>query len=67
VIFAGVNGFLDKVPVNQVTKFEQGLLDELRSKGSDLLATIREEKQLTSETEEKLKSFIGDYAKVFVG
>ncbi|MEQ9814497.1 MAG: F0F1 ATP synthase subunit alpha [Azospirillaceae bacterium] len=66
IIFAGVRGHLDKVPVGAVTKFEQGLLTELRSKGTDILATIRDEKQLSSETEEKLNTFIADYAKVFV-
>jgi len=66
VIFAGVRGHLDKVPVGAVTKFEQGLLTELRSKGTDILATIRDEKQLSSDTEEKLNTFIADYAKVFV-
>jgi len=64
-IFAGVRGFLDNVAVNDVSRFEEGLLNEVRSKGADILATIREEKQLSPETEEKLTAFIQNFAKVF--
>ncbi len=65
-IFAGTRGFLDKLPVSEVTRFERALIDELRSKAGDLLQTIREEKVLSPETEERLTKFIGDFSKVFV-
>ena len=44
VIYAGVNGYLDKLPVSQVGKFEQGLLASLRNGGKDILDAIRKEK-----------------------
>ena len=65
-IFAGVRGHLDKVDVGQVRRFEQGLLAEARSSGADLLAAIRETKQLTPEIEDRLNTFIADFTKVFV-
>ena len=37
VIFAGVNGYLDKLPVNKVGAFEQGFLALLRTEHKDLL------------------------------
>src|SRR6185437_13226772 len=47
VIFAGVNGYLDKLPVNRVSEFERGLLATLRAKNADVLADIAKEKALS--------------------
>src|SRR6201988_4330886 len=44
VIFAGVNGYLDKITVPQIGKFAQGLLSYLRPEGKDILDAIRTEK-----------------------
>jgi F-type H+-transporting ATPase subunit alpha len=65
-IFAGVRGHLDTVPVNRVQDFETGLLDALRDDGKAILEGIRNEKQISPENEEKLTSFIVNYAKTFV-
>jgi F-type H+-transporting ATPase subunit alpha len=65
VIFAGVNGYLDKLAVDQVGKFEEGLLAYIRGEGKDILDTIRKEKALSDELREKLKKAIDNYAKSF--
>ncbi|WP_424983524.1 F0F1 ATP synthase subunit alpha [Maritalea sp. S77] len=65
VIFAGVNGYIDKVEVRDVQKFEAGLLSALRSKHQDLLTTIAKEKALSDDLKAKLDAAIGDYAKTF--
>lgn len=65
VIFAGVNGYLDKVAVADVGKFEQGLLSYLRSEGKGILDTIRAEKQLSDDTRAKLKAALDSYSKSF--
>jgi len=65
VIYAGVKGFLDGIPVKDVTRFEHALLGDLRSKGADILATIREEKALSKDNEAKLAKFIKDFTKSF--
>ena len=65
VIFAGVNGYLDKLAVGDVGKFEQGLLGYMRSEGKDVLDTIRKEKALSDDTRSKLKEAIDTYAKTF--
>jgi F-type H+/Na+-transporting ATPase subunit alpha len=65
-IFAGVRGYLDKVEVADVNRFETSLLAELRAKSSDILASIRDKRELTGETEEKLKTFVENFAKTFV-
>ena len=65
VIYAGVKGYLDKVALDLVNKYETGLLAELRGKGKDILAAIRKEQQLTSEIEGKLKDLLETYSKTF--
>ena len=64
-IFAGVNGYLDKLPVGAVTRFEAELLDEVRDKGADILETIRTEGALSDGTREKLKGFLDSFATKF--
>ena len=64
-IFAGVRGYLDKIEVKDVTRFEAAMLDDLRANGQDILHAIRDEKELSEETEGKLKSFLDGFAKTF--
>ena len=64
-IFAGVNGYLDGIDIDQVTKFEARLLDEVRSKGGDILDAIRKDKELSEETEAKLTKFMDEFVKTF--
>ncbi len=65
VIFAGVRGYLDGVPVTKVTAFEAQLLAKLRAEGSDILSAIRDEQVLSDATEEKLKNFLDSFVKTF--
>jgi F-type H+/Na+-transporting ATPase subunit alpha len=65
VIYAGVNGFLDPIPVARVKAFEEGLLTLMRSKYADILNTIRDSRDLDDATAGKLKSAVDDYAKTF--
>jgi F-type H+-transporting ATPase subunit alpha len=64
-IFAGVRGYLDRVGVEDVGRFEQQLLSEVRGRGADILNAIRTEKALSKETEGKLVAFLDNFAKVF--
>ena len=65
VIFAGVNGYLDKLTVPQVGKFEQGLLAHMRGPGKAVLDDIRKEKALSDDLRGKLKGEIDAFAKTF--
>jgi F-type H+-transporting ATPase subunit alpha len=65
VIWAGTNGYLDRLPLNKVRAFEDGLLSLLRGKNSDILNTIRESRDLSDDTAAKLKSAVEGYAKTF--
>ena len=66
VIFAGVKGYLDNIPVRSVTRFEQGFISEVRANHADLLKTIREELTLSEETDKKLRGILETYVKNFV-
>ncbi|MBT6095808.1 MAG: F0F1 ATP synthase subunit alpha, partial [Rhodospirillaceae bacterium] len=65
VIFAGVNGYTDEIATGDITRFEQQYLDTIRDKGQDILASIRDDKAISDETEGKLKAFLDDFIKTF--
>ena len=64
-IYAGVNGFLDKVSIENISKFENDLMVLIKSSHKDILKSIRDEKALTDSTEEKLKKAIEVFLKTF--
>jgi F-type H+/Na+-transporting ATPase subunit alpha len=65
VIYAGVNGYLDPIPVNRVRAFEEGLLALLRTKHADILDTIRNTRDLDDAATAKLKTTVDAFAKTF--
>jgi len=65
VIYAGVNGYLDALPVNKVRAFEDGLLSLVRSKHADLLNEIGSSKDLSDANAAKLKDVVAGFAKSF--
>jgi F-type H+-transporting ATPase subunit alpha len=65
VIFAGVNGYLDKLPVNKVSEFEQGFLNLLRTDHKALLEDIRTKRELNDDIRAKLRAAADAFAKVF--
>jgi F-type H+-transporting ATPase subunit alpha len=64
-IFAGVRGYLDKLPVNDVGRFEQAVLESMRGKNKAILDAIRTEQQLSKDTEEKLKAALDEISRTF--
>jgi F-type H+-transporting ATPase subunit alpha len=65
VIYAGVNGYLDPIPVSRVRAFEDGLLGALRSEHADILNEIRSTRDLGDATAARLKGAVDAYAKAF--
>ena len=64
-IFAGVNGYLDKIPTGDVTRFEQAFLSEMRSRHADVLTGIRDTKDLGDDLKKKLVAALDAFAKTF--
>jgi F-type H+-transporting ATPase subunit alpha len=66
VIFAGISGYLDKLPVSAVGRFERGLVTFMRQKKSDVLDWItNEDPKIKGDAADKLKAAIEEYAADF--
>ncbi|KAJ2358985.1 Alpha subunit of the F1 sector of mitochondrial F1F0 ATP synthase [Coemansia sp. RSA 2618] len=66
IIFAGVNGFLDKVPTARIVEFEQKFIPFVRSNHKDILDTISTKGQIDEATDKKLREITGDFVKSFI-
>jgi F-type H+-transporting ATPase subunit alpha len=64
-IFAGTRGYLDRVEVADVVRFETSLLGELRAKEPELLAAIRSEREISPTVEKGLGDFLEGFARTF--
>jgi F-type H+-transporting ATPase subunit alpha len=61
VLYAGTQGFLDKVPVARVREWEAGFVRFLRSEEADLLSEIEKQKALDDKLFERLKAAISTF------
>src|SRR5262244_39213 len=64
-VWAGTQGYLDDVPVEDVRRFETEFLDELARSRSGVYASIRETGQLTDDTATTLKDAIEEFRRGF--
>mgnify|MGYP005744575245 FL=1 len=64
-IYAGVNGYLDAIDVNKISRFENDLMNLIKGIYKDILKSIRDEQSLSDKTEEKLKKAIEEFMKTF--
>ncbi|MDO6725787.1 MAG: F0F1 ATP synthase subunit alpha [Cognatishimia sp.] len=66
LIFAGTNGYLDKVDVKDVGRYEAALLAHLRGKNADLLQWITDEDpKIKGEAADKVKAALDEFAADF--
>ena len=66
VVYAGTKGYLDKISVRQVGRFESGLLNHIRQNHADLLADItNNDRKVSDDLEAAVKSAIEEFAKDF--
>jgi F-type H+-transporting ATPase subunit alpha len=64
-IFAGVNGYLDTIPVADVTRYEEAMLADLRANHAGVLSQIRDSKDLGDEAKAGLKAALDGFSKTF--
>ena len=64
-IFAGTQGFLDAVAVQDVVRYEAAMLADLRANHADILSAVRDSKDLSDEVKAKLKAALEAFAKTF--
>ncbi|MGB3246559.1 MAG: F0F1 ATP synthase subunit alpha [Sulfitobacter sp.] len=66
MIFAGTNGFLDKLAIADIKRFEAGLLNHMRSKHKDVMDWItNEDPKIKDDAADKLKAAIASFATDF--
>jgi len=65
-IYAGTNGYFDKVPVNRVAEAEKGLLEYMRQEKSEIRDEIIETESLSDELIESLKAALTEFQDRFV-
>lgn len=61
VIFAGVEGCLDDVPVEKIRKFEENFVGFVKDKSPQILLKIKKEKEIKEETERDLRKIIEEF------
>ncbi len=66
VIYAGTRGYLDKVGLKDVTRFEKELLEYMRGAKKDTLRAIRDAKELNDKTEPMIKEALDAFSAKFV-
>ena len=64
-IFAGTRGYLDTIPVSEVSRFEASMLRELRATHPELLTAIRTEQEISPEVDKALSEFLDGFVKTF--
>ncbi|CAO3607259.1 ATP synthase subunit alpha [Cunninghamella echinulata] len=66
IVFAGVNGFLDKVPVQKIVDWEKDFIAHINSEHKDVLEEIRSQGVLSKELEGKLRDICENHTKSFI-
>jgi F-type H+-transporting ATPase subunit alpha len=64
-IFAGTQGYLDTIPVGDISRYLADLLGTIQQNSADILKAIREEQQISDDTEKKLRAALESYTKSF--
>jgi F-type H+-transporting ATPase subunit alpha len=64
-IFAGTSGYLDTVPVKDVTRYEDAMLAHLRHSHADILTAIRDSRDFADDVKAKLKDVLAAFGKTF--
>ncbi|CDS12926.1 Putative ATP synthase subunit alpha [Lichtheimia ramosa] len=65
IVFAGVNGFLDKLPVNKIVDWEKDFISHIQSEHKDVLEEIRTQGVLSKDLEGKLRDICENHVKSF--
>ncbi|KAG2224864.1 hypothetical protein INT45_008046 [Circinella minor] len=66
IVFAGVNGFLDKLPVNKVVDWERDFISHVQSEHKATLDEIRTQGVLSKDLEAKLRDICENHVKSFL-
>ncbi|MEA1997677.1 MAG: F0F1 ATP synthase subunit alpha, partial [Gemmatimonadota bacterium] len=65
LIFAGTKGFLDEIPTESLARFETEFLEAMRTRYSQILDKVAEQKDLTAEIEKGLEKAAAEFVEEF--
>ena len=65
LIFVGTAGYLDKLPISEIRRFESEYLDFLTHKHADILTEIAEKKTISDELREKMENAVKEFMELF--
>ena len=65
VIYSGVNGYLDKIPVNKVTAFESALIPYVQANAPEIFESVKKEGKISDAINAKIKKVLEDFVKTF--
>ena len=63
IVYAATKGYLDKMNVSDISKFEQSLLKQI---DPEILKSIREQKSISEQLDKKLKTFFDNFTEKFL-
>ncbi len=65
VIYAGVNGYLDEISVDNVQRFEKDLIEFVHTKHKSLYDELKSKAELTDDIEDRLKKILAEFKESF--
>ena len=65
MIYAGVNGYLDDINIEDISKYESGLSEHISANNQSILDTIMTTGKLDENTEKELKKSLDGFTKTF--
>ncbi|MBS0013325.1 MAG: F0F1 ATP synthase subunit alpha, partial [Desulfobacterales bacterium] len=65
ILYAGAKGFLDKLPINTLAKYEAGLYQFVESRYPDILSGISEKREITDDIDQQLQKALAEYGEEF--
>ncbi len=67
VIYAGTNGYLDNIPVAQVSSYEHALREDMAANAKDILKKIAKDKKLSDELKDEMNAYLDKFTNSFAG
>ena len=64
-IFTGVRGYLDRIAVSDIGRFEREFLNEIREKKPEILTAIRDSGDIVDDVDKQLSEFLEEFTKKF--
>lgn len=65
ILYGAINGFLDDIALGKIKNFEKLFLEHIENQNPEFLKSVRETKDLTDESEARLKSILENFKKMF--